>query len=319
MYHTYRLTLRPLTSFRTPLQSDTIFGHLLWALRYLEGESALAGFLDSYREGQPPLLLSAAFPAGYLPVPLLPPPPLAPPSAAIADVVVQKLLHTGSPWLPLAQWRDLVNGLTPAAVSAAAALGDPEPARATRVVRTRTAVDRLTGSAREGRLFNAEESFFTPGATFEIWHRLLAEDSALPGRLEQWWRWIAANGFGRRKSEGRGAFEIVGAGLEPAADALPEATAPNGFMTLSAWVPREGDPTDVSYQTRIKRGKLAEAYALPSPWKKPLLMFAPGATARLAADDALRPWYGGLVEEMHWTRPGMVQYGYALPLPVRLT
>ena len=55
----YRLTIEPLTSFRTPLQSDTIWGHLMWALRYLEGESALLAFLGRYREGDPPMLVSA--------------------------------------------------------------------------------------------------------------------------------------------------------------------------------------------------------------------------------------------------------------------
>ena len=73
MMKIYKLTVRPLTSFRTPLQSDTIFGHLLWALRYTEGEDALVAFLNRYRDGEPPLLVSAGFPAGTLPVPVLQP------------------------------------------------------------------------------------------------------------------------------------------------------------------------------------------------------------------------------------------------------
>ena len=75
MMRIYKLTIRPLTSFLTPLQSDTIFGHLLWALRYTEGEDALVAFLNRYRDDEPPLLVSAGFPEGTLPVPVLQPQP----------------------------------------------------------------------------------------------------------------------------------------------------------------------------------------------------------------------------------------------------
>ena len=40
-YRGYRLTLAPASSFLTPLQSDTLFGHLCWALRNQRGEGAL--------------------------------------------------------------------------------------------------------------------------------------------------------------------------------------------------------------------------------------------------------------------------------------
>jgi hypothetical protein len=83
-------------------------------------------------------------------------------------------------------------------------------------------------------------------------------------------------------------------------------------------VPRASDPTDVTYRTRIKRGKLAEAWALPGPWKKPLLMLEPGAVARLAEGQAVGVAYGRLVRSVHWTVEGVVQYGCAFPLPVRI-
>ena len=34
----YKLYLKPLSPFQTPLHSDTIFGHICWAIRYLYGE-----------------------------------------------------------------------------------------------------------------------------------------------------------------------------------------------------------------------------------------------------------------------------------------
>ncbi len=70
---TYRLTLAPRSSFVTPLQSDTLFGHLCWAMRNRDGPERLTGFLDDFRGNSPPLLIYDALPEGRLPAPLLPP------------------------------------------------------------------------------------------------------------------------------------------------------------------------------------------------------------------------------------------------------
>jgi len=325
MMKTYKLTIRPLTSFRTPLQSDTIFGHLMWALRYVEGEDALVEFLARYRDGDPPLLVSAGFPEGTLPVPVLRPEPKDPeekkrnPANEVVGTMLHKALEDDR-YLPLPQWHQLAQNVSARTLKgllndAQARLRELKKAERMHPV-TRTAVDRITGSAREGRLFVADETFYGPGRRFEVWHKLDEGNDTLLERLTRWWRWVERNGFGRGKSTGHGAFRIEGDGLTEAGAELPQVENPNGFVTLSAWVPRRGDPTDVTYRTRIKRGKLAEALALPGPWKKPLLMLKPGAVARLPDGQNVQEWYGGLVEEMHWTQKGIVQYGYAFPLPI---
>ena len=60
----------------TSFQSDTIFGHICWAIRFLypNGENKLREFLETYdKERLPPLLISNGFPLGYLPKPVIPP------------------------------------------------------------------------------------------------------------------------------------------------------------------------------------------------------------------------------------------------------
>lgn len=320
----YRLTIEPAASFRSPLQSDTIFGHLLWALRYTareRGSEELVAFLSRYRAGESPLLVSAGFPEDTLPTPILA--EAAPDSETeVANRVVSDLLRKLAGelhYLPLTHWRGLAHDLSVEALQRVQM--EAQQDRRTDYRRqhkvqaiTRTAIDRITGSAREGRLFVAEETFFAHPARFDIWHKL-ADESLLPD-LKQWWQWLERNGFGKRKSAGAGAFRITRL-LEPANGVLPQAAAPNGFVSLSAWAPGHNDPTDVTYRTRVKRGKLAEQYALPSPWKKPLLLLEPGAVARLGEGETVREWYGQLVEDMHWTQPGIVQYGLAFPLGVR--
>jgi CRISPR-associated protein Csm4 len=341
----YRLTIRPLTSFRTPLQSDTIFGHLMWALRYLEGEEALTDFLDRYRGGAPPLLVSAGFPGDTLPVPVLSEDKADDEGEegqigterSLADEVVEHALRKAledERYLPLAQWRKLASELSPDKLHELRLEAREELRRvrkgATEHAVTRTAVDRITGSAREGRLFVSHEVFYAPHRTFDIWHKVMSDENGLAERLTRWWRWVERNGFGSGKSSGHGTFRFQDEdGLVEAGSELPQVEEPNGFVTLSAWVPKAGDPTDVTYRTRIKRGKLGEALAVPSPWKKPLLMLEPGAMACLHRGDAVTDWYGRLVENVHWageTVPEMqrtavenvVQLGYAFPLPVRV-
>ena len=57
----------------TRLQSDTIFGHICWAISFINWgkENKLTNFLSAYEnEGPPPLLVSNGFPKGFLPKPL---------------------------------------------------------------------------------------------------------------------------------------------------------------------------------------------------------------------------------------------------------
>lgn len=77
-----RVSFRLRSSLGTPFQADTIFGHICWAIRHLEGEGELKSFLDAY-DNHPPLLLSDGFPfvdvcpdtrVHYLPRPLIPVP-----------------------------------------------------------------------------------------------------------------------------------------------------------------------------------------------------------------------------------------------------
>ncbi|MBN1954206.1 MAG: hypothetical protein JW900_04055, partial [Anaerolineae bacterium] len=310
----YKLTLEPLSSFRTPLHSDTVFGHLMWALRYREGEAALVAFLDRYREGEAPLLVSAGFPHDTLPAPVLasgaPGDGDAGEAGSLANGVVGGMLSKTleeDRYLPLAQWRQIAGKLSPRALDDAR----HDAREALRALReaaelhpvTHTAVDRITGSAREAQLFVTHEIFYAPGQQIDVWHKLADED--LLSRVDDWWRWVAANGFGRYKSAGRGAFDILGDGLVEAGGDLPQVAEPNAFVSLSAWVPARDDPPRVTYRTRVKRGKLAEALAQPYPWKKPLLMLKPGAVARLDG-AALQEWYGRMVEKVHWVEEGVL-------------
>ncbi len=56
----------------TPLQSDTIFGHMAWAIVYCFGESKLTELLKQLETNPEALLVSAGMPDKYLPYPSIP-------------------------------------------------------------------------------------------------------------------------------------------------------------------------------------------------------------------------------------------------------
>ena len=66
----YRFKLVPESAWRTPWQSDTLSGMLCGAIARLEGDDFLRVFvIDPALAGQPPFVVSDAFPGDWLPVP----------------------------------------------------------------------------------------------------------------------------------------------------------------------------------------------------------------------------------------------------------
>lgn len=54
--------LKPLSGYATPLRSDTLWGMLCWGIRHIWGETGLVAFLDDCNTGNPPFVVSSAFP-----------------------------------------------------------------------------------------------------------------------------------------------------------------------------------------------------------------------------------------------------------------
>lgn len=333
-YKTYALTLQPRARFATPPQSDTLFGHLCWAIVHSEGADELDTFLKEF-DASPPLLLSAAFPAGQLPVPILPP---------LTRTQVKQLAderfdgnvvkasdklkeRRATKYLPFSQFCALANDLTSEKLARALLdLPEIEPAWQDEVV-MRTAVDRITWSGREGVLFDDHYDFFQPETRLTVWMRLREDWDTADNRtrLMEWWRGVERAGFGGRLSTGAGQFKIDGE-LKPADAELPRVENANAFVTLSSFVPRADDPTEGWWEHNVKRGKLGAHFATNAPpgrddphvWKKPLIMFTPGST--FLTNTAPREWYGGLVPHIHPldAYKGVVQYAYAFAVGVRV-
>ena len=67
MYNIYELKINPKSSFMSKLQSDTIWGHIIWAIRYIEGEEYLNEVLREFKNNNSPFIVSDGFASGYFP------------------------------------------------------------------------------------------------------------------------------------------------------------------------------------------------------------------------------------------------------------
>jgi CRISPR-associated protein Csm4 len=297
---TYGFKLRPLAPWVTPWQADTVFGSLCWELRKLQGEEALARFLLRYEEGEPPFVLSDALPEGWFPRPLY---------TRLQPLTSLNFKAELPKWIPEQQFCALLREPGPLV---------PQPWWPELITSRRelhAAIDRSSGTTSEGgNLFEVKEWSFhekTDGACRNLMLYVRTNDSLdLAAALIQS---MAASGFGKKKSVGRGAFEVIG---EPrACDWMDDMPAADGFVSLSHFVPHATDPTDGVWSLLTKYPKFAAAAPVPGPFKGRLTMVRPGAAFRVAGK--IRSFYGRVLKGVHLDFPASVHYGLAFPVPVR--
>jgi CRISPR-associated protein Csm4 len=124
---------------------------------------------------------------------------------------------------------------------------------------------------------------------------------------------LSKSGYGKRKTVGYGQF-VVKSFDEFTGFGPPKNT--NAFMSLSNFVPAVNDPIKGYWGILVKYGKLGEEFAITgNPYKKPLVMFKAGSCFY---DNPVRNYYGRLVRDLSSSFPAVVQYGYALPVPMYL-
>lgn len=330
-YQDYTIHLTMNSSIITPFQSDTIFGHICWAVHHLKWdleENRLEALLKEYdaEPSVPPLLISNGFPKGYLPKPILPPikqdeidslviktdknVELSYRIKAIKNLEyilknhLKNLLKKGLSNLNLFEilfsnydiYKEIIH-------------------RKTHTVQRNT-INRIYSTVTQG-LYTDREWFFTPETNkYEIY---LKTNYFTYEDLCRIFDFISIQGFGKNKSSGKGAFSYeIKEGMD-----IPESDNPNAFMTLSSYIPRQIDPTKGYYHILHKFGKLAGSHrsTLPetgkNPFKVPLIMLSAGSVFKDTGFTSQKT-YGALLDNVHRKNEKIRQYAYAFPIGIRL-
>lgn len=271
----YRLKLRPSSPWRTPWQADTLAGMLCWACARTEGGEALRRqILDLALLGEPPFVLSDAFPGDLLPLP----------EFVRLQAWPQEQLKAArkARWIPPVAFRNAQSGQL--VLFDELLTTNPLKPHA----QTRNQIDRMTDTTGAGgQLFTLSEHWL--GEKTEVLAGtayLSVYVRVVPGfeeKLLALFGELAQTGFGADASVGKGQFELI-SGLEPMPpdQQLDKIEAPDGVVSLSTFQPGGDDPADGGWQAFTKFGKLGPDFGLENVFKRPLLMLRPGAFFRVA-------------------------------------
>jgi CRISPR-associated protein Csm4 len=331
-YRDYTIEVSLSSPIVTQFQSDTIFGHICWAIRFIHGEASdkLNVFLNSYDNSEhPPLLVSNGFPKGYLSKPIIQPikqeeletivdtKDMIKNSFKIKNIKkIEYITNDHFNYLqkekitPIKLFKIMFNGYD-------SIVDDLSKVKSSVV--QHNIINRIEGSVKTGGLYSQEEFFYDfediNSGIFEIY---LKTNFFSKEELKRIFEYIKIDGFGKDKSTGKGYFDFeIKEGID-----LPEAENPNAFMTLSSYIPSKKDSIKGYYQTFLKFGKLGGLYAKGSPevggnpFKKPLIMFSAGSTF-YENNFSKEKMYGSLLRNVHHNAE-IRHYAYAFPIGIHL-
>lgn len=313
--HLYRIELR--SAFGTPLRSDTLAGHLLWAAAELDGDQAVTELIAGFEAGRPPFVVSSAFPGGMLPMPVAPAPgrqefkeryvgpktSLKEPFKNLFEALSAFKKFRKLPWLPVSVWKKLRGGYSLAGVFDAwrenAALftlagrdhgGDPTP-WSKQTFEPHNSIDRTTGAVRdEGGLYFSPATFHATGAHLDLYVRT---DDA-PG-FERLLNHVADSGFGRDRSTGKGHFAWR---REDGVDLAWLEADGSHRLNLTVCSAAELRLEGGFYSPFAKHGRAWSATGEAHAFKKPFLALSEGA-ALTAADFTRLAAGSGLLRGVH--------------------
>lgn len=308
----HRATLALHTPLGTPLAGDTLFGQLCWTLREAAGEAELSRRLAGYTQGQPWLVASDGFPAGYLPRPTLPQHFAAP-----ADDPTQRKAARKKRWIPVQLTGAKLATLLASAVDDGVAYGSA-PHQA---VQTHNTLDRLTGTTGKGVFapYTVAQTYHAAGQRIEV-YLVLDTDRVDTDEVARLLAALGSTGFGRDAGVGLGKFTLMS--LAPAEFAAP--VGANACWTLAPCAPQGlGFAGSKSYWRVLTRfGRHGNALALAGkPFKTPVLLATSGAVLTpidaFVARDFVGQGLGG-AGRLSKAEIATVQQGYAPVAPIAL-
>jgi hypothetical protein len=146
-----------------------------------------------------------------------------------------------------------------------------------------------------------------------------------PGFVEPFWTLVqelAHWGFGSDRSAGKGQFRLESQ-LEPANEFDGPSDA-DGCAVLSTFQPAACDPTDGAWEAFTKYGKLGPDFGLENVFKRPMIVFRPGACFR---SQATRGWIGraipmqellaeDIVRHLNGAGASVVHWAFGLSVPL---
>ncbi len=262
----YQLDIVPTGAFYTPVKGDTLFGMLCWAAAEKFGEDRLTKLLDGYADNRPYVVLSDAFPKGYLPKPVLPFSYYKKEGQKDDDFNAKdRKKFKRREWLPTDK------ALLPTNQMADSFREVPFMKKS---LKTANSVNPETNHASGGKYsaYLTDQIHYQGVLTvYAVIDETRISADEVKSLLEQ----IGLTGYGKKASSGGGKFSV--SEIKRVSFDNPDYTA---LMTLAPCVPAIGefDPNKSFYRVFIRFGRHGNAAALSgNPFKQPVLTMDAGA------------------------------------------
>jgi len=247
----YKVTITPISDFATTLKGDTLFGQMCWAIFYKFGKEKLATLLEDYKEGKEPfLVVSDAFPKGYLPKPKMP-------SRLLAEKSEDKKLNRKKLWLTLDELMS----------------GEYSKARRDKEVNSSDKSTASMHNALNYKTFHTGDGFDPYGLTVthlgekDIYF-LIDEEQLSFDEFKEAFELLSEMGYGKKATIGKGRFEYNKDEIEP----IEIDNHSKSFMSLSPFSPKGLEVKNIYYDPITRFGKFGASRAYKNPFKKPILL-----------------------------------------------
>lgn len=297
----YKITITPTSHFATTLKGDTLFGQICWAIFYRFGEEKLSKLLDDYRNGEKPfLVVSDAFPKGYLPKPKMP-------SYFLAEKSEDKKKNRKKLWLTL---NELVDGAY-------------SNAQTDKEIKNTDKQDVSIHNALNYKSFHTGEGFDPHGLTLQslspkdIYFLLdeKKENNETQLSLEEFkevFKLVSEMGYGKKASIGKGRFDYCDESIEP----IEIDTHSTSFMTLSPFSPKNIGCKNIYYEPFTRFGKFGANRATQNAFKKPILLADVASVIEFESAKSCH-YIGKAVTGLSDRHHDTVHQGYSIVLPLK--
>lgn len=287
MYDIYLWKIKPTSSHMTPWQSDTIYGHMLYAVSMLYGREEYDKIVNEFIELKSPFIVSDGFINERLPL-FNKTQVNRSDTEFFSQEINKDLIETVKLLKKINKIKNIsvdeFNKLRTSQYSNKDFILDKlknsqnenkskinTSIQSTALV-LHNNINRLTGTTVEDGIFSLKEIFINGDICVFI---KLRSDFSFE-KLDNILKFIEENGFGKKVSSGKGAIERV---VLEKYNGFQDIENPDAFVSLSNYTPKDGDYTEVIYGAPlVKRGKTADVGDNMSfPFKKPFACFTAGA------------------------------------------
>ncbi len=305
----YKVIFSQVSPLSSDLSSDVVWGHMLWAGRYLFSEDWVREEINKSRIGEG-IKVSSLLPYvnGEIFIPNL-----KVDFSIIKDSAVKK--YKKIPYIPLSYIMSLRNefSVRKFVSDIGSIISDIPENLLIKERRLRNSINRKTGTTLEQGGLYGQDGIRLQGDLLFFLHWPYTEE-----RLDSILQYIESTGYGAHRSIGYGRLRLKG--KERLTDdevRLFEDDTANAVILLGLCSPLqdEFDWGKSWYSVKMKVGKLGEEYARHKPfYKRPIWFLEEGSVMRWTSP---RSFYGRIEEDVHIDK-NICHYGISFGINVRL-